>query len=77
MNGMEIFNELCIYATCILFYLFTDYLDNPIYKWNIGWAQIAIVGLNFVVNIIYIIIQMVHIIRQRFCNKFRRMKVRI
>jgi hypothetical protein len=55
LNGIEQFNEWCIYATCVLFYIFTDYVDNPTMKWNVGWAQTGVIALNFAVNVVYII----------------------
>ncbi len=63
---MELFNESCIFTTTVIFYLFTDYVDDSLTKWNAGWMQVALILFNFLVNVIYIVFQMTRMVMKKF-----------
>ncbi len=47
---LEINNELTIYLSSLLLYLYTDYVTNVAYKAFIGWIMLAIIIANMAIN---------------------------
>ena len=53
LNYLEIFNELCIIVAAYHLIPFTDFLDDPEIKYEIGWSIIGITTFNIGVNMIF------------------------
>lgn len=51
LNRLEIFNETSVLLVSYHLYYFTDFIDDPVLKYEIGWMIIAVTLLNIVVNI--------------------------
>jgi hypothetical protein len=54
-NIIETFNEVCLYTLTILYLQFTDYVSSYSIRWYVGYVCIAIILLNFFVNIILLL----------------------
>ncbi len=54
-NHLEIFNEICILIASYHLLGFTDFVEDPQIKYNMGWSIIIISLLNITVNILIII----------------------
>ena len=50
MNRMEAFNESCIYLNSILLSTFSEYYENPDFKYKIGWSFISVIGVCVFLN---------------------------
>lgn len=50
LNKLEIFNELCIMGAAYHLFVFTQYVDDPIMQYNVGWSMIGVTALNIIVN---------------------------
>jgi hypothetical protein len=68
-NGLEIFNELCIYALAINFYLFTDWNDVTDTRWGGGYSADVIIVANFVLNLLFVFYVQLKMVIQRLCRK--------
>ncbi len=57
MNGLkqEAFNEFCTLACSTLLFLFSDYVDNPELKYQVGYVFIGIYVVNFTANLFIIL----------------------
>lgn len=51
MNKMEIFNEISLLVIFAHLFLFSGYVTTTRQKYDIGWAFIGVVGLNFLTNL--------------------------
>ena len=56
MNGIEIFNEVCLFLISLHTPLFTNFVEDPEIRYNIGYSIIAITFTNLAVNMIVIVI---------------------
>lgn len=54
-NNLETFNELCILIGTYHLIAFTDFVDDSILKYKMGWSLIIISLLNIAVNISIIV----------------------
>ena len=50
LNRLEIFNEVCIMAAAYHLFVFTDYVDDPVMQYKVGWSMIGVTAFNIVVN---------------------------
>ena len=70
MRRLEFFNEvsimLCIYHS----FLFTDYVDDPLIRYTVGYSLICTTFLNLGGNLVIMIIGTL----QNFFGLFKRMK---
>ena len=55
LNLLEIFNECCILAVGYTLIPLSDAVDDYLVKWNFGWVLLAIIVLNIIVNILFLI----------------------
>jgi hypothetical protein len=53
-NVIEIFNEFCILACSYSTIIFTDFLDDEVMQYNVGWVVITFTLLNMVSNMLVI-----------------------
>jgi hypothetical protein len=53
LNYLEIFNELCIIVASYHLIPFTDFLDDPEIRYEVGWSIIGITTFNIGVNMIF------------------------
>lgn len=75
-NKTEIFNECCVLMTGYLIFIFTDFVESPEMRNRGGFGIIAVIGLNFGVNILLQVIQMAYSIPKsirRIVNRCRRL----
>jgi hypothetical protein len=74
LNQIEIMNELNVIISSYFLIVFTDYMDEPYLKWNIGWVLMAVnvlnIGANMVIILKIVIIELKGSIKER-CRKFR------
>lgn len=47
---MEIFNESSLLACSYTLLAFTEYVDDPLIRSEIGWFYASLVSLNFAIN---------------------------
>ena len=52
LNFVECFNEICILVEGYGLLTISDVIDDYNFKWDIGWAFIALLLVNFVVNLL-------------------------
>jgi hypothetical protein len=50
-NNLETFNEICILIGTYHLLAFTDFVDDPLLKYKMGWSLIIISLLNIAVNV--------------------------
>ncbi len=49
-NGQEIFNEICILLCSYCLMFFTDNMEDPTFKYMVGWVLIGITLFNILLN---------------------------
>lgn len=57
-NYMDIFNEFTLMTISYMTLCYTDYNEDPYVKYQFGWKMLAVFFLNLLINIIYILSQM-------------------
>jgi hypothetical protein len=67
------FNELSLYTLCVFYLLFTDYESTYEAKWIIGFMVIIVICLNFLINIIIILVKAIIFLKD-YIRKKRMMK---
>lgn len=75
---IEIFNEVCNLVCSIMLFIFTDFVDDNKLKYQIGFCFIGIYILNFLVNLVIILIESFKSIILRlkvYCLKLKYMKL--
>ena len=50
-NCLEISNEIFVLILSYTGFLFSDYVDSPISRYNFGFFQISLIGIPLVINI--------------------------
>ena len=50
-NQMQIFNEVVLLTCFWLMALFTDYVQDPVDRYRIGWNYLGFLGLIIVINV--------------------------
>jgi hypothetical protein len=65
---LEFFNEAIILICCYHMFCFTDFVDNPTIRFNIGYSLITFTTLNLGINVFVMIIE-------TFKNLFRKCKI--
>ena len=50
LNRLEVFNEVCIMAASYHLFVFTEYVDDPIMQYKVGWSIIGVTAFNIMVN---------------------------
>lgn len=68
VNYMESFNEVCIILLTVTFYAFTMHYDDSRTKWIAGWAVIAIIALNFAINLLLMIFDIFIALKEAYIN---------
>jgi len=69
---LEAFNECTILVCGYHLFLFTDYIEDPYLKFNIGWSIIGILMVNLLVNLsvaIYDMLQQIGDYLAKNCSK--------
>lgn len=56
---METMNEMCLLLGSYLLIEFTDYEDDPIFRYEVGWALTGIMAFTTLANITCIVIKAV------------------
>ena len=70
---LEYFNECCVLSCCYVYFLFTDFVPDPLMRKEIGNYMLMFTGLNVVVNLILIIHRVVTgLIHQKKVNRRKR-----
>jgi hypothetical protein len=64
------FNELSLYLICVFYLLFTDYDSGYEAKWVVGFVIIIVICLNFLINIVLILKDVIISIKD-YCRKRR------
>jgi hypothetical protein len=54
---LEFFNEATILLCCYHIFCFTNFVDDPIMRYNVGFSLIVSTALNIVVNVTAILIE--------------------
>ena len=54
-NLLEIGNEICILLVSYHLFLFTDFINDPQFEYNIGWSIIALTTLNIIINSLIVV----------------------
>ncbi|CDW89609.1 UNKNOWN [Stylonychia lemnae] len=57
--GVEIFNELCTLLLSYFMMIYTDYVDDPVTKYQIGYIYIAVFIFNMFMNFLVILKRMI------------------
>lgn len=57
LKFVEVFNEATIFCICMILPVFTDFVFDQSDKYSYGWYFILIFCVNFLVNMIYILIE--------------------
>lgn len=52
---MDVFNELCILSIAFMQIPISDYLNNPLLKYDVGWFVTFVFFMNLFLNILIII----------------------
>lgn len=77
-NTLELFNEVFFYCLVMVFFAFTDFIDDGDLKWKAGWAAIIIIMLNITINIMVIVVDRVkkisHMVSS-YCSKRKAKKM--
>ncbi len=71
-NRLEVFNELTILACALHLILFTEFLQDPLIRYDAGWSIIIIVLLNLAVNFAFIFKDSYHqfrVLLKKLCPK--------
>ena len=62
LNKVDFFFEVINEATilCVTYFLivFTDYITDPVTRYNVGWTQIGIITINIVINWLNLVISL-------------------
>jgi hypothetical protein len=69
-NAMEIFNECCLIVSSYVLIEFSDYEEDPEFRYKIGWLMVFIMGLNVIVNWLCIFGSIGYLIYGKIKNKF-------
>ena len=65
-NRIEIFNEIYVLFYGILMVLLTDYLLDPLLKYNIGWMILAMFLSVSIINLIYILSKLIPLLKKYY-----------
>ena len=65
------FNEVCITLLSYVTLCFTDYVLSSKTKYELGWWAIIIFAINFIVNVLYIILRTLKMCCMKFTKKWR------
>ena len=49
----EVFNEITVLLSFYVLFTFTEWVWKQEVRYNLGWVQIGIIGLNLIVNITF------------------------
>ena len=74
LNGIEIFNELCVMFIIYNFLFFSDYVNDFNIAYKAGWGVCLIVLILMVVNIALIIAENIMIIIKYLIKVIRKKK---
>ena len=55
LNFIECFNEVCLLFEGYGLIFISDMVDDPNFKWDMGWVFIILLIFNFLVNMFLII----------------------
>ena len=55
LNRLEMFNEVCTLFNTYFLIVFTDYVEDRIVKYNVGYGLVLVVIINMVVNLSLIV----------------------
>jgi hypothetical protein len=50
LNNMELFNEFTVMISSYMMILFTEFVEDPMMRAEIGWIFVGIIGINIIVN---------------------------
>jgi large-conductance mechanosensitive channel len=73
-NRIEIFNESCLYMIIVSFFIFTDYESTYDMKMYLGYSCVLGILLNFLINIILLLIQGIRKLRKWMRKKCKKHK---
>lgn len=55
LNRMEVFNEYCILLASVHLFLFTDFIEDPVMHYKIGYSIIGVTIVNIIVNMMVMV----------------------
>lgn len=71
-NFREVVNELFVMSVSTNLILFTDYVNDPSFKYDIGgWTYVSMIGLCIVFNLSYLLLDMLRQLKLLFIKYFR------
>jgi hypothetical protein len=73
-TNMELFTETCIMMFVYTFFCFSDAIDDPGVRYNIGWAAIVIFMINVGGNLVVIVRATIGTMKESFYKNKNEMK---
>ena len=73
---LDIFNESCILVLAYAMFGYTDLVLDGKTKYKLGWWAIAILAINFIMNILFILYTVLRLIYVKLEKKFKCLKSR-